>query len=329
MRAKSFLRKLCSRLNCSVFVCCALFVGVQTLYVSETTAYEPANIVFTCDSEDFQQLRLMMAAMRSVVLSSRQPWRLNFHIFISSGHGSMVRDLLSCVFGENQVFGVEIHPVTSKVDLPIMIRAGAAEERLNSDFNFIRFYVADILGVEVDKLLYLDTDVIALDDVCKLFDTHLVSDSDKILAAAARSSPLSSHLNFSIPEISSSGLSPGDDAFNAGVLLIRTDNWKKQNVTKKIKYWMDLNIRSPAFLLGSQPPLLLSIGQHFEHMNNSWNVDGAGHSSLSAEAVAEAQIIHWSGSVKGCARNAFHRDIWQRFDQRLCFTPPSLFCTTG
>ena len=93
--------------------------------------------------------------------------------------------------------------------------------------NYSRFLMPDILK-DVKKALYLDTDILVYGDIAELYNYDLnnyvmggVADSyvpsDVVVKAKVNSYISSKHVYF-----------------NAGVLLIDCDKWRKQNIYKKI-----------------------------------------------------------------------------------------------
>ena len=283
--------------------------------------YEPVHVVFTCDAESPSQQRLLAAALNSVALNMREPERLVIHIFVKAEFEISLHRLLSCVLRDLKS-RLNVHVAEFEVDLPIHVRyPGKAEARLRNPANYLRFFLADLLKPhEVTKVLYLDTDVIVQDDISELYDNYLVNPTSTVLAAAKRGKQISLYANFSERAVLDSGILPDTKAFNAGVLLIHLDNWRAQNITSKVRYWMQLNAKHPIYELGSQPPLLLAIGDDYERLDASWNIDGAGFKKLDKKLVSEAKIIHWTGATKGDRQEAFHRDIWLKYDSPKCFS---------
>jgi lipopolysaccharide biosynthesis glycosyltransferase len=278
------------------------------------------HVVFTCDAKSESQRRLLAAAVNSVAVNSREPERLVIHVFVEVDSNRSISEMLGCVL-PNSNSRVIVHATDFQVDLPITVRyPGIAEKRLLNPANYLRFFLADLLQPDVTKVLYLDTDVIVFKDVSKMYDNYLLDPTSVVLAAAKRDKRLSEYANFSDRAVIDSGVSPDTTAFNAGVLLIRLDIWRAQNITEKVRHWMQLNKEHPIYELGSQPPLLLSIGDNYEKLDASWNADGAGFKQLDDQQVSEAKIMHWTGSTKGDKPEAFHRDIWLKYDIPNCFS---------
>ena len=88
-------------------------------------------------------------------------------------------------------------------------------------------------------------------------------------------------------------------SFNAGVLGINLEKWRKKNLTKEIIYWMSENKKKPLWDLGTQPIIhVLSYGD-CKFVNWRWNLDRLGRNAkISAEHVSKAYILHWNGLSK-------------------------------
>ena len=67
------------------------------------------------------------------------------------------------------------------VALPILIRlTSKADQRLASPHNYLRFFLHELLP-DIDKILYLDTDVVVLADVAELSKNILLVTSQQLL----------------------------------------------------------------------------------------------------------------------------------------------------
>ena len=294
--------------------------GAPSKYLVEQSISQ-IHVTFACDSSAPGQLRLLSAALRSILSHAADPHRLSFHVFVGKGEENHVSDALRCALVDWQHFDLTITaPPEEMVDLPIKIRyPGKSERRLRSSFNYVRFFL-HLLLPQVNKVLYLDTDVIVLDDIANLYDAHLVPDQSSVLAACARNQLMSKWINFTDPDVINARIDPTIQTFNAGVLLIRLDIWRAQHLTDKIRFWMTRNHERPIYEHGSQPPLLLSVGDAFERIDSSWNVDGAGFREIKHKLLENAKIVHWTGGKKGNEHDAWHHNVWKEFDKRECFS---------
>ena len=91
---------------------------------------------------------------------------------------------------------------------------------------YSRFLIPE-LKPEKTKCIYLDVDIIVIDDIKKLFDINL----DNYVIGAVRDTGNSKYLNYVKQSI---GLPANSIYFNAGVLLINNSKWVVQNITQKL-----------------------------------------------------------------------------------------------
>ena len=93
---------------------------------------------------------------------------------------------------------------------------------------FSRIYIDDLVPPEVERVLYLDCDLILRDDISKLWDL----DMSGILLMAAPDGEIGNFdklIRSRFPEVSAP---PNAPYFNAGVLMINMVEWRKRNIMK-------------------------------------------------------------------------------------------------
>ena len=102
-----------------------------------------------------------------------------------------------------------------------LIDSGMKQKR-GSLATFSRLYAAQLLPVNVDKALYLDSDILVLEDLSEMYDTEI----DGFFGAAVKDCVSEMHKK-------SVGLLPADNYFNAGVYLMNIRKWRDDSVTEK------------------------------------------------------------------------------------------------
>eukprot|EP00635_Sarcinochrysidales_sp_CCMP3193_P013799 CAMPEP_0118897394 /NCGR_PEP_ID=MMETSP1166-20130328/4807_1 /TAXON_ID=1104430 /ORGANISM="Chrysoreinhardia sp, Strain CCMP3193" /LENGTH=1271 /DNA_ID=CAMNT_0006836463 /DNA_START=64 /DNA_END=3879 /DNA_ORIENTATION=- len=101
--------------------------------------------------------------------------------------------------------------------------------------------------------------------------------------------------------------------FNAGVIVFHLRRWKARGLTEKAEFWMRANAELSIYSLGSNPPLLLAVGTHFEAIDPKWNCDGFGFkrpTAVTHECQVDAGIRHWSGHLKPWRRDGKYKMLW-------------------
>lgn len=86
---------------------------------------------------------------------------------------------------------------------------------------YYRLYLPALVPEKIEKLLYLDTDIVVIGDLLELYNTDL-----KGLPAAIVNYPESK------PKPELNVHQPGD-YFNSGLMLMNLSEWKKQNISEK------------------------------------------------------------------------------------------------
>ena len=87
---------------------------------------------------------------------------------------------------------------------------------------YYRISIPLLFDSSVDKVLYLDSDIIVKDDITKLWDIDL---SNYFLAAVESPNVKRNYCDLNMPENSK--------YFNSGVLLINLQKWRQHNITEK------------------------------------------------------------------------------------------------
>jgi lipopolysaccharide biosynthesis glycosyltransferase len=188
---------------------------------------------------------------------------------------------------------------------------------------YIRFFIPDILP-NVSKAIYLDIDLLINSDISELYEINI----DNYIVAAAVDACYARELYYNKNnEVSYSenilGLPKGVPQFNAGVLLINLNKWRKENITQKCIEKL-AEIGKPRVL--DQCILNAVIEQNYIYkLPVEWNY--VWHAQLERlkpitessafngiikeynEKVNQIKIIHYTSSVKPWNIYGPHKDI--------------------
>jgi len=93
---------------------------------------------------------------------------------------------------------------------------------------YYRIAVPRLLPADVDRAVYLDSDLVVLADLGALFDTDL---GDRPLAAAVDVAVPTVSAPFGLRNFRELGLAPDVPYFNAGVLVMDLDRWRRDDVS--------------------------------------------------------------------------------------------------
>ena len=187
----------------------------------------------------------------------------------------------------------------------------SVRQALEQPLNYARNYLAGMLEPCVRRVIYLDSDLIVVDDIAKLWRTDLGS---KTIGA-----PEYCHANFTkyfTPAFWSderfSGAFEGRSPcyFNTGVMVMDLERWRKVGYTEVIERWMEIQKSDRIYELGSLPPFLLVFAGEVAPIEHRWNQHGLGGDNVRGSCrdlhPGPVSLLHWSGSGKP----------WFRLDSR-------------
>uniref|UniRef100_A0A6N2MG72 Hexosyltransferase n=1 Tax=Salix viminalis TaxID=40686 RepID=A0A6N2MG72_SALVM len=287
--------------------------GDSTVFCSELAVH----VAMTLDAA---YIRGSMAAILSVLQHTSCPQNIAFHFVASaSASTSLLRAAISSSFPclNFRVYTFDDSSVSRLISTSI-------RSALDCPLNYARSYLANIIPLCVRRVVYLDSDLVLVDDIAKLAATPLGEQS--VLAA-----PEYCNANFtsyftptfwSNPSLSLTFADRKPCYFNTGVMVIDLDRWREGDYTTKIEEWMELQKRIRIYELGSLPPFLLVFAGEIVPVDHRWNQHGLGGDNFRG-----LLLLHWSGKGKPWARLDANRPcpldaLWAPYD--LLQTPFAL-----
>ena len=172
---------------------------------------------------------------------------------------------------------------------------GYANSHISQAANY-RLFVADILPQTIDKVLYLDCDLIVTGDLKTLFDIPL---NDNAIAAVEDT------WSGKDDNYCRLGYSREYGYFNSGVMMISLSHWREHNLSER---FVDFYKSHPNLLFVDQDILNGVLHDKWQHLPLAWNVqDGflrrkcRVRKEMMSEVVDACKhplIIHFTGSRK-------------------------------
>jgi lipopolysaccharide biosynthesis glycosyltransferase len=205
---------------------------------------------------------------------------------------------------------------------------------------YLSLLLPDLLP-ETHRILYLDVDLVVMRDVSELFDVDL---GDRPLAAA-RDGFISESPGVPNPDQERSGSPPGFPYFNAGVMVINAEIWRKERVGARAIDLLRESVPPPGYL--EQDALNSLTAGRWTELDRRWNVlsisDQLGVSEpgrvIGGRTMAEqvrlerdAFILHFAGPRKpwdGDYPRTSNWDIYQRFAERRRNRPRLAISSVG
>jgi lipopolysaccharide biosynthesis glycosyltransferase len=181
--------------------------------------------------------------------------------------------------------------------------------RIRSDYispaTFGRLYLGDILPPECRRVLYLDCDLLVTGDLQDLLNTDLCG---RMMAAASEPTlPVDANPR-TYERLRDPRLDPAMPYFNAGVLIIDLDIWRRANIGERALRFVAQY--GPA-LMDQDALNAVASGQWLE-LDPMWNTITYWFRSRSRQQRYQAllrrsRIIHYAGHRKPWLRN----DLWE------------------
>lgn len=286
------------------------------------TSCDPSlvHVAMTLDSE---YLRGSMAAVHSVLRHASCPEQVFFHLIAAEFDPASPRVLTRLVRSIFPSLNFKVY--IFREDTVINLISSSIRSALENPLNYARNYLGDIIDPCVKRVIYLDSDLVLVDDVFKLWQVELTK--GRIIGA-----PEYCHANFtkyftenfwSDPELSRVFGSRKACYFNTGVMVIDLEKWREGQFRKKIEKWMELQRKKRIYDLGSLPPFLLVFGGDVEPIDHRWNQHGLGGDNVAGSCRAmhpgPVSLLHWSGKGKPWVRLDEKRPcpldrLWEPYD---------------
>lgn len=278
------------------------------------------HIAMTLDSE---YLRGSIAAVHSVLKHASCPENVFFHFIAAEFDPVSPRVLQRLVRSTFPSLSFKVY--IFREDMVINLISSSIRQALENPLNYARNYLGDMLDPCVNRVIYLDSDVIVVDDIRKLWNTTLTG--SRVIGA-----PEYCHANFtkyftdrfwSDPVLSRVFSTRRPCYFNTGVMVMDLVRWREGNYKRKIENWMELQRKRRIYDLGSLPPFLLVFAGNVEAIDHRWNQHGLGGDNVRGSCRSlhpgPVSLLHWSGKgkpwVRLDARTPCRLDsLWKPYD---------------
>ncbi|KAK2661854.1 hypothetical protein Ddye_000428 [Dipteronia dyeriana] len=261
------------------------------------------HIAMTLDPD---YLRGTIAAVHSVLKHTSCPQNIFFHFIASDSSSVNANDLTQIVGSVFPSLNLKVY--VFREDVVSDLISSSIRRALDNPLNYARSYLADMLEPCVKRVIHLDSDVVLVDDIQKLWKISLT-------ASTTIGAPQYCHVNFTKYfsnnfwfDIEFSRVFQGKRPcyFNTGVMVMDLERWREGDYTRKIEKWMRIQKEKKIYQLGSLPPFLLVFGGDVEGIDHRWNQHGLGGDNLvdSCRSLhpGRASLLHWSGKGKPWTR---------------------------
>lgn len=181
--------------------------------------------------------------------------------------------------------------------------------------NHLQFYIADIYP-ELEKVIYLDDDVVVQKDLGLLFSLDLHGSVNGAVETCLESfNRYYKYLNFS-NVIVSSKVDPLACGWAFGMNVFDLVAWRKANVTARYHFWLEMNSNHAIWRSGILPAGLLAFYGLTEPLDRRWHILGLGHDvNIDMLLLESAAVIHFNGNLKPWLKIGISRykPMWERY----------------
>jgi lipopolysaccharide biosynthesis glycosyltransferase len=147
---------------------------------------------------------------------------------------------------------------------------------------YFRIFSPYVVAEQVSKIIYLDVDMIVLEDISKLWHTDI---GDHLFAAVQDwQETVSKHDWGGIPNYKQLGIPPDTKYFNAGLLVINTRKWREQGVVEKVMECLRVNKKHVNY--ADQYGSNVALYDQWYVLNRNWNC-------FATFAYSKPYIIHF------------------------------------
>lgn len=204
---------------------------------------------------------LLAALIKSIEINHRSGEDIHIYIVDDGLSEANRQKLMNSISQEKiQIFWTKIEDaVPSHLSLPLD----------NSSFplnTYVRLCLPFYIPQNVDKVIYLDADMIVLEDISKLWHTDL---NGKVIAGVVDRSEVVSSSWGGIQNYKELGLHHDTKYFNAGLLMIDLNKWRQQNFTEVVLKCISENRKCATF--PDQYGLNVVFANQWLELNSLWN----------------------------------------------------------
>jgi len=258
-------------------------------------------IVLACDETYAMPLA---TTLRSIVENNRKKWPLNIHI-LSDGFSEQTKSKIL-----NSLYEGSVSLNWVQVDSGLF--SGFSTLEHVSKMTYARLLTPRLFPKTANKVLYLDADILVLDDLSPLLETDL--------EGAVVGAVLDCFDSLLKEGKTTTGKFPTvRDYFNAGVLLIDLDQWRKEQISEKGLNYLYKNPLSP---FSDQDALNFACDGMWKKLDSHWNFQkhlGVKISDMSA--AHRPGIVHFVTEAKPWNARIpnLNASFYDSFRSRTCF----------
>lgn len=258
-------------------------------------------IVFASDGAYGMQLA---TTLRSVTEANQSHWPLDIHVLAHDFPDAVRMKVVESI----PTGSASIHWIT--VDLQPFQEFSAGQ--FISKMIFARLLIPRLFPETVGRVLYLDADLLVLDDLEPLWEVDLEG-----AAVGAVVDALDVPLNHGGPDLEE--MPRVRSYFNSGVLLIDLPRWREKKISERAIEYLT---RYPRSLFPDQDALNVACDGLWKALDPRWNFQNHYETRVAGMEPAERPaILHFVTSVKPWKPSSLsvNASLYDAFRSRTCF----------
>ncbi|MHA4895126.1 glycosyltransferase family 8 protein [Pedobacter sp. PWIIR3] len=218
------------------------------------------NISIFVASDNFYAV-LIAALLKSLDINHKTSEHIDFHI-IDDGISKSTREKLETIVSPSR-FSLYWYKSKNVIPTDLAIPIDGSGFPLTT---YLRLFGPGILPAELEKVIYLDVDVVVQDDISKFWNMPL---NGKTVGAIQDIAKTVDCVWGGLPNYKELGLEPETKYFNAGVLLIDVKKWREENIAKQA---INALIEHREHVqLGDQYALNVVFAKKWNELDPNWN----------------------------------------------------------
>ena len=254
---------------------------------------EPITLITVCDD---QFVVLMAALLKSIETNHLSNEDINVYIVNDGISEINQRKLLSSLSSQklNIIWKSMDEAIPKDLKLPLDNTTFPAN-------TYARICIPYFIPDEVTKAIYLDVDMIVLEDISKLWHTDI---GNSMIAAVSDRSQIVSSPWGGIKNYKELGLDPLSGYFNSGLFVLRPQMWREQNISKKVFQCAEENLEYINF--ADQYSLNVVFNNCWHQLDKRWNC-------YAQNDEESPYLIHFTGTkpiYRGYQFNEAYKNIF-------------------
>jgi lipopolysaccharide biosynthesis glycosyltransferase len=204
---------------------------------------------------------LLAALLKSIEVNHKTPEKIDVYVIDDGISAGNIRKLKSQVTGDI----ITLHWLKSSEIIPADIRMPLDSSAFPVTA-YMRVLAPNALPASVNKMIYLDVDMIVQEDISKLWHIDL---RDHIFGAVIDFAEVVSTSWAGIPNYKELGMAPDTKYFNSGMMLINIEKWKAANITRRVMDCVHENLENVR--MADQYGLNVVLVNQWLEIDRRWN----------------------------------------------------------